>query len=245
MNALVCGFLTSFLLILIVLLLLHFVVNPKLEEKNTEATGEQNISKETTIWINSLVSKVMSHFRTEEGINFIEKTTNDKIAEKKLELKLHTVGKSPTVNAVSTITHKDDASEVIVPVEWIAGPSCDISYTPNKDFRIEFDLRRLQATAHLAWKSVGEKEFIYLTFDKPEQFDVAISIVTPWYRISPFICPFGPILFRFVAGILINLSPIKIELPDIQEKIQAAQKSTIVDDEKNEGKNETELKENL
>ena len=174
MGAFLKGVLCGFLFVLIVLLLLKFWILPAVEKELKSRFDSSGASKESTSWVNSLVSQLLTHLRSEALLAKVNASLTEKIMSYPDKVDILTVGKDIEIGQIEI---SKSGKMVKLPVSWKYGPSVDVLIDPMV---VEFDLREFQADVVLEW--CDKENAMFVSFDKPLVLDFDISAVFPRVR---------------------------------------------------------------
>lgn len=140
MGCFLRGFLFGIILFVITVIYIHYHnSNRQLRRPN-----KSKATDETCIWLNSLVSRILTHLRTEKFNNYV----TDIAAQKNVGLNILSIGDDPLISA-SCIDSKDEPT-VNLELRWDNGPSLDVDLCRKADgsspVQISFDLTKLELT---------------------------------------------------------------------------------------------------
>jgi hypothetical protein len=210
MNPFLLGFLSSFLLLVVIfgLLYLFVYVNSKLFRPRPIAYKS---STESTDWLNFILFRVMSHFQTKEAITRINALLADKLGEGRLNIL--TLGNSPTIPQVKTVAMPQaDDIKILVPLEWDGGPSLDFNLIRNR-LSVEVDLTHFHAVVMFSWPGSGCTT-LEIRFDPDFVLDLHIGLKFGNHRFAITKAPvLGPILTG-LATFAISRQVLQIDLPE-------------------------------
>ena len=165
---------------------------------------------ETTEWINFVICHTMQLFDNEEAAKSIAQMVTAQISPRELALK--ELGDPPIVHNVTTLDVKEvDDIRVLVPIEWINGPSVELKM--SRLIALEFDLVHFYGVILLTWPGKSDRK-IEVKFNERVKldFDFAIKLFGALEVSLTKIPMFGYVVKQIVALVL-SRKRIKLELP--------------------------------
>ena len=224
MGAFYNGFVLTLIVLVGFMILMIFSYFKEQEKRKKLLVDLSQAKVESTVWINTLLSRILTHFRTERAIKYI----NEKVSERlgcEFKFNLLTVGEDFTISPVSTIIDDNKTPSLFITFSWSNGVSCDIEKqtnlrgepiaTPSERARVEADIRKLVVTSKIHWR---DENTILLNFFYPSEidFDVCVDVFGKW-KICPTQFPiFGTFIKNMIVFVLTSLE-IPIEVPNINE----------------------------
>lgn len=208
MNPFLLGFVVGFLILFLILGLLRMTI-PYAGTLFAPSPIPYKSVKESTEWLNFVVSRVISHFQTEKSINKINEIVNSKI--KSIKFRLVSMGNSPHVQPVSTLAmNEPDDVRVLVPINWFTGPSCEV--TIGK-IRVEFALTKFHGTLLMSWHGENDTSLeIRFTNDFLLNFQLTVEIAER-VKFSLTNMPLIGKIIQGFAAVIISRRVIAIDLP--------------------------------
>lgn len=181
MNPFALGFLFSFIIFFILLVLLRLTI-PYVSKLFGNKPIPYKSTKESNEWLNFILYRVLSHFQTDESIDLINKIVNSKV--KPHHFCLFTLGSSPIVKSVLSLEMKEvEDIKIIIPIEWIDGPFLEF-VVENNLACIQFYLKKFIGQILVSWpgNSPSQMEFRFIG-DLNLDFDLSIQVKN-YFRFS-------------------------------------------------------------
>lgn len=148
MNPFLLGFVVGFGILFLILGFLRMTV-PYAGKIFAPSPIPYKSVKESTEWLNFVVSRVMSHFQTEKSINRINEMVNGKLNGKPVQFRLLSMGNSPSVQHVAILSmNEPDDVRVLIPIKWYSGPSCEVTISK---IRVHFNLTKFLGQLLMSW----------------------------------------------------------------------------------------------
>lgn len=200
MNAFLLGFLITFLILFVTIGILRTTIPYGSKLFGTNQIPYKSF-EESTDWLNFILHRVLSHFKTPESIEKINESISEKI--KFAKFKLNSIGNTPQIPYVSTLNLKNQLDlKLLIPIIWEGGPSIDITMM-NEKIVVEADILKFKGTVLVSWPPNNKIDVeLKLVGETDIDFEICIFL---WkkYRFSLTKLPvFGPIIKGIVPFIL-------------------------------------------
>lgn len=223
MGAFFNGFVITLLALVITMVFIIFYYFKKNERQKKLLYDLSQAKVEPTVWINTLISRILTHFRTERAIQYINEKVSERLGSN-FKFNLLTVGEDIKVSPVSTIHEEGKVPSLFITFTWEHGVSCDLEKQTDlkgeiisrreSRTRIEADIRKFVLTSKIHWR---DENTILLNFFYPSKidFDICIDVFGKW-KLCPTRFPiFGQFIKNMIVFVLTSIE-IPIELPNIE-----------------------------
>ncbi|OHS95838.1 hypothetical protein TRFO_38022 [Tritrichomonas foetus] len=212
MNSFFIGFLFSFISLLVILVILRLTV-PYASKLFGNKPIPYKSFVESTEWLNFIIYRVLTHFQTDEAIEQINSIVNANIPPH--NFRLISLGNAPVIKHVLTLEMKDiDNINIIIPLEWINGPSLDFVLGENLA-RIEFDLFKFFGQIFISWPENSPTKFEFRFIgDFIVDFDISFQF-KEYFRFSLMKIPLIGQIIKGIIELIVVRQVFEITLPDI------------------------------
>ncbi|KAH0796090.1 uncharacterized protein GO595_011057 [Histomonas meleagridis] len=192
MGAFYNGFVFTLVAILIFILFMLFYYFDKLEKQNQLLVDLSKAKVESTTWINTLLSRILTHFRTDLAVKYINEEVSKSLGPD-FNFSLRTIGEDVKISPVSTLEEEGKPPILFITVSWEDGVSFDIEKLsnlqgkpidkPEERIKVEIDVRKVEVTTKLHWR---DENTILLNFFYPSKtdFDVTVNLFVLTFRPS-------------------------------------------------------------
>lgn len=179
-------------------------------------------TQESTEWLNFILTRILSHFQSEDALAQICKIISNEVPLlKKLKPEILSIGTSPLINSVQTFDIKDPGDiRLLVPIEWIRGPSVRLHF--QNFIEIEFDLLKFSGKILAEWPPDNSN---IVTFSSVGQIRMLFDLTIRFKKYLEFSLLKIPLLgsiINFIVPAFLAKSHFQLNLNAISEQLKTS-----------------------